>query len=111
METNVNLKDKYGFQIDNSAQVILRNKKHIGEIEPQRIRKRQLNSVLDGNAKKIALENDTAKDEQQLDIDDIEDAQPRRPRNFKVQIKKGETMEIKVKVKDNQGELVRESDR
>lgn len=69
-----------------------------------------MNSILDRNAKKIVLENDT-KDEDHLDIDDIEDAQPRRPRNFKVQIIKGEKMEIKVKVKDKQGELIRESER
>jgi hypothetical protein len=43
-----------------------------------------------------------------IDIDDIEETEPRKPRIFKIQIIKGNYMDIKVKVKDKEGEPVKD---
>jgi len=98
-----------------SNQIILRNKKYIGELNIRQIQKRPLNSILDDNNSKtknrILIKEENLINNELIDIDDIEETNPKKPRNFKVQILNGEFMEIKIKVKDNDGQLVREKER
>jgi hypothetical protein len=111
---------KYHIDLNLSKQVILRNRKQMGELKAQRIRKRPLSSLADpvstmGNPsmKEEAEQKASSTDSQgpSVDIDDIEETKERKPRNFKVQILEGKQMSIKVKVKDQQGEFVRNMDR
>lgn len=53
----------------------------------------------------------TSAEKQHMDIDDIEETRQKTPRNFKVQILEGQSIEIKIKVKDQKGEAVREMNR
>ncbi|KAF7637234.1 PIH1 domain-containing protein [Meloidogyne graminicola] len=102
------IKENYSIHLDLSKQIILKNKKYIGELNIRQIRKRPLNSVLDNNKILIREEEENIN---LMDIDDIEETKPLKPRNFKVQILNGEIMEIKIKVKDKDGELVKKRER
>jgi hypothetical protein len=111
------LQTKYGIHLDVSKQISLRNKKCMGELRMQQIRKRPLNSIMDlktTGGSNILLECDNNGGDAQnmedktIDIDDIEETEPRKPRIFKIQIIKGNYMDIKVKVKDKEGEPVKD---
>uniref|UniRef100_A0A914MIL4 PIH1 N-terminal domain-containing protein n=1 Tax=Meloidogyne incognita TaxID=6306 RepID=A0A914MIL4_MELIC len=109
------LKQNYSININLSNQIILRNKKYIGELNIRQIQKRPLNSILDDNnsktKNKILIKEENLINNELIDIDDIEETRPKKPRNFKVQILNGEFMDIKIKVKDSDGQLVREKER
>nr|CAD2145972.1 unnamed protein product [Meloidogyne enterolobii] len=109
------LKQNYSININLSNQIILRNKKYIGELNIRQIQKRPLNSILDDNnsktKNKILIKEENLTNNELIDIDDIEETRPKKPRNFKVQILNGEFMDIKIKVKDNDRQLVREKER
>jgi hypothetical protein len=116
---NIIFKSKYGISINICEQIILRNKKCMGQLNAQYVHKRPLNSIMDlggkingGENTKPAVEMNDEKTAK-IDIDDIEEMESgsRKPRNFKAQILKGQTMEIKIKVKGADGNSVHQIDR
>ncbi|KAL3075363.1 hypothetical protein niasHS_014529 [Heterodera schachtii] len=112
---------KHSLRVDIAKQVILRNKKCIGELCAQRIRKRPTTTTEANGEGKVKATTDTKEEEdeeeeeertevdQMLDIE--ENGEKRRPRNFKVQIVDGKYADVRIRMRDQFGELVKESDR
>ncbi|KAL3113689.1 hypothetical protein niasHT_016779 [Heterodera trifolii] len=112
---------KHSLRVDIAKQVILRNKKCIGELCAQRIRKRPTTTTEANGEGKVKEKTDSKEEEdeeeekertevdQMLDIE--ENGEKRRPRNFKVQIVDGKYADVRIRMRDHFGELVKESDR
>lgn len=105
---NNNKQAKYSIHLNLSKQIVLRNKKFLGDLKIQRVRKRPLNSIIDLENDKISIQN---LEQRQIDIDDIEETEQKTPRNFKVQILKGQFIDIKIKVRDYEKQLVYDKSR
>lgn len=102
------IKAKYSIHLNLSKQIVLRNKKFLGDLKIQRVRKRPLNSIIDLENDKISIQK---LEQRQIDIDDIEETEQKTPRNFKVQILKGQFIDIKIKVRDYEKQLVYDKSR
>uniref|UniRef100_A0A914H388 PIH1 N-terminal domain-containing protein n=1 Tax=Globodera rostochiensis TaxID=31243 RepID=A0A914H388_GLORO len=118
---------KHSVRVDISRQIILRNKKCIGTLCVQRIRKSPTTAVASSSNGRNRLGRshvtavgggETAEEEgggeDRMDIDSIEQGEEnekRRPRNYKVQIVDGQCVDVRVRTRDQRGELVTELER
>lgn len=91
--------------------MLLKNRKCIGELIPQRIRKQPRLNFAPQNGKsgahthvdktEPASTSAAEIDADVVDIDDIEDeGEPRKPRNFKVQVLNADHVFIRIRVRD-----------
>uniref|UniRef100_A0A183BSR2 PIH1 domain-containing protein n=1 Tax=Globodera pallida TaxID=36090 RepID=A0A183BSR2_GLOPA len=121
---------KHSVRVDIGRQIILRNKKCIGTLCVQRIRKSPTTAAAVASSTNgrhglgrshvtavgggdTAEEEGEGGEEDRMDIDSIEqgEEEKRRPRNFKVQIVDGQCVDVRVRTRDQRGELVTELER
>uniref|UniRef100_A0A914C256 PIH1 N-terminal domain-containing protein n=1 Tax=Acrobeloides nanus TaxID=290746 RepID=A0A914C256_9BILA len=97
------VESKYGIKIDPRTQVKLKNKKVMGELGPQQVRKKP---------RKVYAEDGYLGNEEMpsniVDVDDLEAESSRKPRNYRVQILDGTYAQIQIKVKDEQEKPVQD---
>lgn len=106
------IQSKFGVQVDPKTQVKLKNKKVMGELHHQRIRKRPREGFV--TETKAVTEADESEDAtaEPMDVDDLESGvAASKPRNFRVQIMNASYAQIMVKVRDASDCLVNDAKR
>ncbi|KAI1716678.1 pre-RNA processing PIH1/Nop17 domain-containing protein [Ditylenchus destructor] len=130
------IESRHGIHLDPINQIILRNKKAMGELNSQRIRKKPTESLkpstqsnknsstsksgLSSNGPGIEIVENMAggsvEEEGAMDVDTVESLEEasssaNKPRNYRVQILNGRTADIRIRARDESEELVQDPKR